>query len=295
MSRFCSFRLSILLAIACCIPAAHAAISFTAIDVPGAAATVVYSINAFGDMVGAYQITNGGFWHAFKRSSGSFTYFDYPGAQDTLALGVNDSGQIVGLYDMGQGLLTYGFLYDGTTFTSIRYGTMIITEAWAINNSGLIGGETGNSTKQRGFELSGGNFTQIQPPGQGTYAYAFVNAINNFGVAVGFVVHYTSTVEGFIYQTGKYKFVDYPGATSTGIYGINDNSIMVGYYAFNNAAWYGFATTKGKFVSLTYPGATYTICHGLNNGGFIVGEAVVGSTTHGFVTTPIKATDFEQR
>jgi probable HAF family extracellular repeat protein len=277
-----------------CVPWARARVPFTTLDVPGAVATVAYGINKLGTVVGTYQVSDGT-WHGFEFSGGDYTFFDYPQAKDTIAIGINDSGQIVGWYDIGQGFLTYGFSYDGKTFTSIQYDSKLITEAHGVNNAGHIVGQEGDTQNQLGYELSGGKFTIIAPPGGEKYGYALAMGINNIEQIAGYVVLYTDNKEGFEYTNGGYQSVSYPGAVSTEVDGINDNGVMVGYYAYNNFAFYGFATRNGKFVSLTYPGASYTICYGINNAGQIVGEAVVGSATHGFLTNPITAADFEDK
>ena len=214
---------------------ARAQVTFTTIDFPGAAGTEVLGINTAGDVVGAYYLTPY-LWHGFKYSAGQFTPIDYPGAQETLAFGINDSGMIVGWYDTGQGLSTYGFQYDGKTFTPLQYGNQVITEAKGINNAGQIVGLTGNSNAQLGLQVTGGRLTIIEPPGKSNYFYAAANGINNLGDVVGDMLLYTSNFEGFRYTNGNFEKLDYPGATSTYLYGINDSGIMVGYYAYSNAA-----------------------------------------------------------
>jgi hypothetical protein len=266
--------------------------TFTAIDVPGAAATIAYGINTAGDVVGAYALTVGGNWHGFRLSQANFTFLDYPGAQQTLATGINSNGLIVGFYLTGNGYEARGFTYDGSTFVSLQYGTQLITEAWGLNDSGEIVGETGNSQLQKGFMLRNGKFTLIEPPGRTDYYYAFATGVNTTDQIVGFVVQYTSNGRGYFYQGGSYKYIQYPGAASTELNGINDNKMMVGYYANNSLSFSGFAMQSGTFLSLAYPGATYTICYGVNNAGEIVGEAVVGTSTHGFITSPITNVDF---
>jgi len=178
---------------------------------------------------------------------------------------------------------------------TFEYGGQAITELHGVNNVGSAVGEAGNSQRQLGFELQAGTFSSLRPPGRGTYYYVIGTGLNNLNDAVGFVSKYDSNQEGFVYRNGRYTLIDYPGASSTGVYGINDDEILVGYYSYVKSAFYGFAAQKGKFLSLTYPAATYTICHGINKAGTIVGEAIVGSTTLGFITSPIKAEQFDSK
>ena len=294
MIRLRKAHLSVLFCLLCGTTFASAQVKFTAIDVPGAAATVAYSINTAGDVVGAYQAPSSSAWHAFKLSAGKFTSFDYPGATNTLATGINDNDLIVGHYDFGQVNTAYGFQYDGSAFTSFQYQSRAITETRGVNNAGQLVGESGNSQKQVGFKLIEGTFAPIRPPGENTYYYVIVNGINDVGQIAGFVVHNTGTNEGFVYKKGLYAFLDYPGAQSTAVYGVNDRGVMVGNY-LAGADLYGFATKNGKFVSLIYPGAVYTFCYAINSEGMIVGSAVVGSVTHGFVTSSIGAEQFSDK
>ena len=67
--------------------------SFTTIDVPSAAQTDAYGINARGAVVGAYADGKGG-EHGFIDENGAFTTIDAPGAHDTYALGINPAAAL---------------------------------------------------------------------------------------------------------------------------------------------------------------------------------------------------------
>jgi probable HAF family extracellular repeat protein len=82
--------------------------SFTTIDVPGAADTVAYGINADGQIVG-YYTDAAGTSHGFLLVGDSFTTIDVPGGVDTVAYGINDHGKISGFYADGTGL-QHGFV-----------------------------------------------------------------------------------------------------------------------------------------------------------------------------------------
>src|SRR5438876_7873447 len=80
-----------------------ATLTFTTIDVPGAASSEVDGINAAGQMVGIY-IDAGGKGHGFLLDKGAFTNIDFPGATTfTEAIGINGQGQISGIYDAPAG------------------------------------------------------------------------------------------------------------------------------------------------------------------------------------------------
>jgi probable HAF family extracellular repeat protein len=91
--------------------------SFTQIDYPGAAPTLVTGINNNGQIVGYYVGSCGGCYHGFVDSGGTFSSpIDYPGAGYTLALGINDNGAIVGA---SANPTTSGFLYNNGSFSTI--------------------------------------------------------------------------------------------------------------------------------------------------------------------------------
>jgi len=69
--------------------------TYTPINVPGAAQTVVEGVNNSGVVFGNYTDASGN-THGFIDAAGTFTSIDDPGAYFTTVAGVNDSGQIVG-------------------------------------------------------------------------------------------------------------------------------------------------------------------------------------------------------
>ena len=75
---------------------APAQLTFTTIDVPGAAVTNVLGINTTGDMVGNYVDAIDSPSRGFSFTDGNFALFDYPGGDDTVPVGINDSGVISG-------------------------------------------------------------------------------------------------------------------------------------------------------------------------------------------------------
>lgn len=70
-----------------------------------------------------------------------------------------------------------------------------------------------------------------------------------------------------------YTTIDYPGATSTMIYGINNAGTMVGVYYINDATMnHGFQYRNGVFTEIDVPGASETVAAGINNNDEIVGQ-----------------------
>jgi hypothetical protein len=81
--------------------------------------------------------------------------------------------------------------------------------------------------------------------------------------------------------------IDYPGATSTFIFGINTKGDVVGSFTDGNGVEHGFASSGGQFTSFDWPGATWTEGWGINPNGVIVGQygwsANGMNTVHGFM------------
>ncbi len=83
-------------------------------------------------------------------------------------------------------------------------------------------------------------------------------------------------------QAPAFTAIDYPGATSTSIWGINSHGDMVGLYALAGVN-HGFLFKDGRFTSIDFPGATSTGTFGINNKGDIAGDYMAGGVLHGFV------------
>ena len=297
MSLLRSFTLALLLLLLCAplmlaqsnsiITDAH--ITFTTIDVPGAGVTNVFGINSAGDMVGSYGAAFNTPGHGFLFSGGNFTFFDYPGAYSTQAFGINDSGLISGTAFVLQNTAAVGFLYDGTSFTTIRAPGKSGTLPRGINNAGtVVGGDGATLSATKGFELIGTRFKTISPPGD--FIYVFADGINNLGEIVG-----TDDNSSFFYRAGTFKTIGVAGASQTEAWGINDSRIIVGWYVTSACLPCGFALKNGKYISLSYPGGQATAALGISASGQIVGSYIDPSNvTHGFVTSPITAADFER-
>lgn len=258
-------------------------LTFTTIDVPGAAVTSVQGINSAGDMAGGYGATNSCPTHGFVIRGGSLSSFDYPGSDCTVGTDINDSGLVVGYAEFLEGLVVHGFLYDGQAFTTLDIPHQPQTYPAGVNNATQVVGTAGASgSRTRPFELDGGKFRLLRVPGENQVACG----INNSGKIVGFIP-YPSSSKGFVYAAGVAKPIVFPGAQSTEAWGINDNGVIVGWYSIGTLV-YGFALTGGQYISFSYPGAKYTFAFGINSNGQIVGGYAFDSTTsHGFVTSPI--------
>lgn len=265
--------------------------TFTTIDVPGAGYTGALAINKNGDIVGDYgQDTNSGA-HGFLYSAGVFTYFDYPGSTVTVPLGINDSGLIAGYTGMNP---VYGFLFDGATFINLQNGTNSATFASGINNAGAVVGGSGTIYSTKGFEMRNSQYKTINFPG--TYIYAQAEAINNLGEIAGYEVNGIYEY-GYSLIGGRFRQIAISGATQTLALGINDGGAIVGWYSQSgacNANNCAFVLVNGRYASFSYPGAAGTTAYGINASGQVVGSYTFDfNTYHGFVTSPITASDFQ--
>jgi probable HAF family extracellular repeat protein len=264
-------------------------LTFGMIDFPGQPATTAFGVNDKGAIVGEYygQTAN----NSFYLKGTNFIEFAYPGAAWTQAEAINDSGVIVGVAGMFAGDTEgFGFVLDNKTFTAINYPGAAATLAFGINKHGEIAGEfdTGSegSYTKTGYLLSKGAFTVIAVPGAvDTIAYS----INDSGAIVGTYLASDGSTHGFLYQSGIYTTIDYPGVYSQNeLSGINDSGMMVGAYGEGVQFGHAFIYQSGQFTNADVPfGPPALIDPGaISNNGVIVGAYLDNSgTTYGYEAT----------
>ena len=227
-----------------------------------------------------------------------FATVGVPGAQGgTVVQGINNLGHLVGEYTV-RNPSTPGstgdpypqaFVDTGGTITTIGPGGLPYgqnSSATGINNRGQIVGHSGHyETTARGFLYQGGQFTEIDAPGNTAFTTAF--GINDFSQVVGSYLPFTSATgrSGFLWTSkGTFQDIAYPGSQSTAARGINDRGWIVGdYVASGGGNSHGFLDVNGRFQTIDAPGAVSTTAEGVNNLGEIVGTFYDGSHYHGFV------------
>jgi probable HAF family extracellular repeat protein len=97
-----------------------------------------------------------------------------------------------------------------------------------------------------------------------------LSAINNPGDVLG--ISNAPHSGGFLYSTGTFSIVSYPGATATNPLGINDSKQIVGYYYGSSGYDHGFLESAGNYSTIDFPvGAQDTVLVGINNHGQIRG------------------------
>lgn len=173
--------------------------TYTTVDFPGAAGTVLTGRNPSGEMAGQECVVAScasGVTHSFTVSKkGVFTSFDPPGAVSSLAANVNPSGTVVGAYTDSGGA-THGYMLYHGTFATINFPGATLTFAGANNPSGdVVGEEIDAANVAHSFLLSNGVFTSFDPPGA---TLSDASGINPGGTIVGIFVDSANVVHGYI-------------------------------------------------------------------------------------------------
>lgn len=173
--------------------------TYTTVDFPGAAGTVLTSLNPSGQMSGFSCVVPtcaSGTFHSFLVSkSGVFTSFDPPGAPSSSASTVIASGAVVGSYTDSGGV-GHGYLLYHGTYTTIDFPGSIFTFAGAANpEQRTVGLYTDSANVNHSFLLSNGVFTSFDPPGA---VFSDASGINPGGIIVGIYVDSANAVHGFI-------------------------------------------------------------------------------------------------
>jgi probable HAF family extracellular repeat protein len=63
-------------------------------------------------------------------------------------------------------------------------------------------------------------------------AFAYINAIDD--------CYAGPPTHGFLLRQGEYTAIDFPGSTSTSVFGINDDGVMVGFFSDKKGHTHGF-------------------------------------------------------
>lgn len=276
--------------------------SFAGIDAHADSITP-YSVNDNGLIVGQ-DFTTSNTYRAFvyDPNTGTFTFLSPPGATNAIAVGINDNNQIVGSYGSSTG--NFGYLYSGGVFSTIsvlgayqtspsQFFSGTGTVASGINGAGVIVGSWNPSVTapETGFIYDGTVFTNTSISDGGRYTDLY--GINDSGEISGYAIAFsgrTRTYFSFVYNSGVFTPISYPGATSTIVQGINDNGVVVGFYSLAGVTS-GFIYDNGTYTSMMYPGASTTNLFGISNNGEIVGSYTCTSgacpfSDPGFFATP---------
>lgn len=170
------------------------------VDLPGAAGTVLTSINPWGEMTGfgcnSDPTCNNGPFTSFTVSpSGQFKTFNPPGSSNSQASVVNAFGLVVGAY-VDSGGNVHGYLLLNNHFATNDYPGSAFTFDGGLNLQGDIVGEYRNSDAvPHSFLFRNGHYTGFDPPGA---TASDATGINVEGTIVGLYADAAGAVHGFI-------------------------------------------------------------------------------------------------
>jgi probable HAF family extracellular repeat protein len=223
---------------------------FSTIDFPDASRTGARGINARGDIVGGFS-DGDGIEHGYLLRDGQFTQIDYPGAGITTARGINNAGDITGRHFDEFGGHESGFILKDGKFLDVHIPLGFTTDVWLAEDNGRV--MVGDAAMRPDFGLHGyvrngpGDFQIIDFPGL-SVPCSGVRWINERGDMVGGFA-YIDVIDdcyagppthGFLLRQGEYTAIDFPGSTSTNVFGINDDGVMVGFFSDKKGNTHGF-------------------------------------------------------
>jgi hypothetical protein len=203
---------------------------------------VARGINDLGTIVGYQGTLSFGIATGFVDSNGQFTNVTVGSAPETTLTGIDNAGLMVGSWeDTTTNPFTFhGFFAFHPTgpFQTFDYPGAFTSGLTGVNNLGAV---TGTYAGQAGppifgFISIGGQFLPTGPD-------ITINCINDsFAFAGSFVVD--GVTHGFEYVNGIALLIDFPGATSTTVYGINNAGTLVGTYT-DGTGTHGFMASPG--------------------------------------------------
>jgi probable HAF family extracellular repeat protein len=190
----------------------------------------------------AQGFTGGG--QGYLLDDGRFRQIAVPGATGTLPFGNNNRGQIVGFYDDAHGR-THGFLWDRG-----RFRTIDAPQATGTTPDGLSG--------------------------SGAYD------INDRGQIVGVYVGRDDRLHGYLWDRGRFRTIDAPGATDSNVFGINNRGQMTLQASSPDELSLNFLLDDGEFTRIKVSGAEFTLVHKIDNRGQVVGVYIRDGVQYGF-------------
>jgi uncharacterized membrane protein len=266
-----------------------AAQTYTTLDFPGAAATLLAGgPNPDGTIVG--QETTGGVSHGFIYKAGVFKVFDPPGSTLTLPNFIADDGTIGGQFlDASQ--VTHGFiLYKGhyTTFNApgaAGTGLSGLNPAGEMTGFACLKDPTCEAAPYESFVVSKqGVITQFNPPGG---VSSFASAVNPQSEVVGTYSDNEGVSHGYELYHGKFVSNNFPESTFTFDGGINPQGDIVGFYTDTSNVSHSFLLSHGEYTGFDPPDATFSDAAAINECGIIVGFYFdSANVSHGYIRTP---------
>lgn len=265
-----------------CFPAMGAVARFESIDVPGAARTIAFDVNAGGDVVGVYNATctgaacsaaRGFLW---RNDAAAPESVDVPGASMTRVFGINDRGDIVG--DFKAGTTMSGFVRRAGTaeFVTVRYSegpfTATRSDLQDIDERGNAVGSYDMPTPLHGltntigFIWRGDSFQRVEAPFESTYM-TILRGIDVEGTVVGCYWTWSpagNTMHSLSVTSEKlYSSEDFPSSAMSMNWRISARSYRVGHYVDFDKTTHGYVLQEAEFERVDFPGATATDTRGI--------------------------------
>lgn len=275
--------------IAACIAGAPAAgwcqaYLITDLGYPNDSYCEAHGINATGNVVGEYELTNSATVSAFLYQNGSRTDLGYlSGPPYAAAFSVNASNYIVGESDYGNS--THGFEWANGVLKDLgALNGSGYSSAHAINRDAQIVGESSTSflfnSPIHAVLWSGSTMTDLGAL-DGSYSSAY--SINSSGVMVGetdVLPAGSSNVvtHAFVYSNNSMQDIGtLPGANDySAAFGINDSGVIVGEsdtVVAGVSTTHAFIYSNGTMTDLGTFGGTLSSASAINSAGHVVGYA----------------------
>src|SRR3954471_20185416 len=223
--------------------------SFTTIEVPGAAATTAWGINARGDVAGSY-VDARGFSHGFLLSGSTFTTIDVPGAANTDARGIGPNGEVVGTYRMpGETAVTfpgYRRSVSGEILPADYPGHNTIPSR-LLPDGTILGCRHDNDlmASMRGITMSRDGNTELD-----IFASMNNGATPDRRRIVGLYTNMDVSPlrqEGYVIDDGVFTPFLVPGSQMTAAWDINPAGAIVGVYR-DATGFHGFVLTGAEYL-----------------------------------------------
>ena len=187
----------------------------------------------------------------------------------------NDKGISVGTYVPSGSGTAEGFMLSGSTVTPIKDPNpngIDGTHATGINKWNSVVGWYGDPSRNiHGFKrFSNGSYNTLNFPGAQETMPA---GINDSGTVVGTISDYSGS-HGFIYSSGKWAKVDYPGTSGmTQLLGISNGNVILG-LSTSTESGFTFIYSNGKFKVISDSKAAGGVfASGIAANGLIAGNA----------------------
>ena len=152
----------------------------------------------------------------------------------------------------------------------------LVSELNGVSDDPQFVGSWSNTT-------TGGGFVSPGDSGQSCYSFnptgsiaTWVGGVNGDGQVVGSFMDSNQQVHGFIYNYGNGinppapQQFEYPGATTTSLYGIDNNGLMLGYADLASGGGTYFLLDENNGTATPVGDPNYTL-NGLNDTSYIAG------------------------